>query len=237
MFEMQTFYSYLRKEVETVLYSLSVDDNSTTGMLVSPSKVIHEERRGRVLFALQMIRDERDDAMCDATVDEVVEKILDNAIESYSSSPRDVHEAIRGPDVTEMFINRALIGVKYNTLHDAVVRLRRVDPGTDAMPQCIFTMQVTVEPGSADLFTGYRGFEVQFKSRWIQTKVLRELESLQHVDDATTKEMKALIGSSSFAGFLYDGFVADVPAFGKVPSSNLVTMEAGEDETTFSVHH
>ena len=48
------------------------------------------------------------------------------------------------------------------------------------------------------------------------------------------KEMKALSITSSYAGFLYEGFAARVLAAGRAPSSGLVLMKA-RDETTFFV--
>jgi hypothetical protein len=91
--------------VETVLRSLSVDD-------------IIEERRNLILSALEMIREggdsmddaTGDDAMDDTTVevDEVLDKILDNAIEAYGSSARDVYRAIISPDLAKNRIDAAL---------------------------------------------------------------------------------------------------------------------------------
>ena len=104
---MQPFYGNLRQDVETVLCSPSVDSSST--IAVSPVKSIRIGWRSLILFTVEMIRDAdgtmddetEDDATDDAAgddatnnvaveVDNVVDKLLDNAIEAYGSSPRDV---------------------------------------------------------------------------------------------------------------------------------------------------
>jgi hypothetical protein len=126
--------------------------------------------------------------------------------------------------------------MKYDTLYDAVGCLLRVDSDTQDIPYCIFSMRVTAGPRGADHSRAYRDFGVQFRSRCIQTRVLRRLELLQELKPAATiKEMKALKGRSNFAHFLYDEFAAEVPAAGKAPSSGLFLMEAGDEETTFPV--
>jgi hypothetical protein len=97
-----------------VLYSPSVDDSSTIA-----KEILQYEWRGLILSARKMVRD-GDDSMADATVDdamdeatgddamddatgddatdhamievdEVLDKLLDNAIEAYGLSARDVY--------------------------------------------------------------------------------------------------------------------------------------------------
>jgi hypothetical protein len=144
--------------VETVLCALSVDDSST--IAVSPEKIIREEWRNLILSALEMIV-HGDDSMNDATgddatddatgddatdnatveVDEVLDKILDNAIEAYGSSARDVYGAIFFKAVAENLISVALSGQKYDDLRDTTVRLERAD-ASNTFSHSIFTMQV-----------------------------------------------------------------------------------------------
>jgi hypothetical protein len=233
--------------VDTVLCSLSVDDSST--IAVSPKKLIHDDWRNLIISALEMIGDgddsmadtTGDDAMADATgndamdnatveVDEVLDKILDNAIEAYGSSARDVYGAIFYPAGAESYITYALSGQTYDSLCDTVRHIRQVDAGSTCSHH-IFSMQVTEPPRHAHLDT-YCGFEVQFTSHWIKTMVLRQLEFLQDLDTAMIKERKALI--PCFAGLFYEGFAAKELAAGE-SSSGLVLMKAEKGETTFFV--
>jgi hypothetical protein len=195
---MQSFYDQLRKDVKTVLCSLSVDDSST---------IAREDWRSLILSALEMIHSDDsmdsatgDDAMDDGTgddatdkvVDEVLDKILDNAIEAYGLSARDVYEAISSPDLSENRINEALSGQTYETLRDTVLRIQQINAGSH-FSHTIFSMWVTELPGPKTSV----GFEVQFKSDWIKTKVLKHLEFLQYLDTAAMiKEMKAVPASS-----------------------------------------
>jgi hypothetical protein len=193
---MQLFYDDLRMDVETVLCSPPVDDSPT--MAVSPTKMIREDWHDQILSALQMIRDERDDAVNDATVevDEVLDKILDNAIEAYGSAARDVYAAIFAPSLAEKEITDAMTGMNYEALRDAFLRLQQVDSGIDdrTIWYRIFSMKVMVDPGRAHLTVGSPSFKVQFRSRWVQTRVSSHLNFLEDLDTATIiKEMNALV--------------------------------------------
>jgi hypothetical protein len=157
-FPSQQFYDGFRKDVETVLNSPSADCST---LPVDPSN--HDQ----ILSALERIRDERDDATYGASVDEVLDKILDNTIEAYGSSARDVYSAIISPANAEGDLDTAIAGMNYNTLREAVQCLLRVEADTDETSHRIFSMRSTSAP---------RGFEAQFKSQWIQSKVLTHLE-------------------------------------------------------------
>jgi hypothetical protein len=172
-----------------------------------------------------------DDATNDATVevDEVLDKVLDNAIEAYGSSARDVYRAIISPDLAKNRIAVALLFQEYDVLRKTVMHLQRMDT-SNTFSHRIFSMQVTEPLGPKTSL----GFEVQFKSHWIKTMVLRHLEFLEHLSTAAMiKDMKALKGSS-FAGFLYEGFATKELAAGGSPS-RLVLMETEKGKTTFFV--
>ena len=78
------------------------------------------------------------------------------------------------------------------------------------------------------------GFEVQFKSHWIKTMVLRHLEFLNHLDTAVMiQEMRAVTHSSALAGFLYEGYAAQELAAGV--SSDLVSMKPKDGTATFFI--
>jgi hypothetical protein len=111
-FKIQLFYDGFRKSVERLISPRPFDDSSTMPV---------PEKSNQILSALQMIRDERDDPMYDATVDEVLDMILNIAIEAYGSSARDVYLAIDNPTIAESSINNALEGMKYDGFHSAVV--------------------------------------------------------------------------------------------------------------------
>ena len=240
---MQPFYDNLRQDVETVLCSPSVDSSST--IAVSPVKLIREKWRSLILSAVEMIRDgdgtmddaTEDDATDDATgdeatnnvaveIDDVLDKLLDNAIEAYGSSPRDVYEAISCPALAKDDLIRALSGQTYYNLRDTVLRLGGLEAGNQSS-DTLFQIQ-------APLPETFTGFEVQFKSHWIKTLVLGQLGSLDHLDIAVMiREMKVVTHSSTLAGFLYEGFVAKVLAAGV--SSDLVLMKAKDGAATFFV--
>jgi hypothetical protein len=166
-------------------------------------------------------------------VDDVLDKLLDNAIEAYGSSPRDIYGAIFSPALVKNSITLALWGQTYNDLRDTVVRLARVEAG-NAFSDSIFSMQVTERPENAHLRRSL-GFEVQFKSLWIKAMVLKHLEFPQHLDTAVMiKDMKAVTDSASFAGFLYERFAAKELAAG-LSSRDLVSMKAKVRTTTFFV--
>jgi hypothetical protein len=70
---------------------------------------------------------------------------------------------------------------------------------TGDLPYCIFSMRVTAYPGRAHLTTREE-YKVEFRSRWVQTKVVRHLESLQTVGTAAgIKELKDRADSASLA--------------------------------------
>ena len=240
---MQPFYGNLRQDVETVLCSPSVDSSST--IAVSPVKSIRIGWRSLILFTVEMIRDAdgtmddetEDDATDDAAgddatnnvtveMDDVLDKLLDNAIEAYGLSPRDVYEAISLPALAKNDLIRALLGQTYYNLRDTVLRLERLEAGNE-FSHTIFQIQ-------APLPETFTGFEVQFKSHWIKTLVLGHLESLYHLDTAVMiQEMKAVTHSSALAGFLYEGFAAQELAAGV--SSDLVSMKPKDGTATFFI--
>jgi hypothetical protein len=166
-------------------------------------------------------------------VDDVVDKILDNTIEAYGSSPRDVYTSIQAPVLAQVRITTAMTSETYIGLRDAVLRLERSEAG-NTFSHSIFSMHITEPLKSAHLRTSI-GFEVQFKSHWIKAMVLKHLEFLQHLDTAVMiKEMKAVTHSASLAGFLYEGFAAKELAVG-LPPRDLVSMKANVRTTTFFV--
>jgi hypothetical protein len=200
---------------------------------VSPETLRRQGWSGLILSALQIIDAMRDATDNDATVDvdEVLDKILDNVIEAYGSSARDVYTAIFSPAFFENRITRALAGLKYDTLRDTVVRLIRVE-ASDTASHAIFSMRGADDRPAHDRRD--LGFKVEFKSHTIRSMVLKHLEFLHHLDAAIMiKEMKDLPPSSSFAGVLYEGYAATELASGK-PSSGLVSM-VEKGKTTFFV--
>jgi hypothetical protein len=177
-----------------------------------------------------------DDATDNAPVgvDEVVDKLLDNVIGAYGSSPRDVYQAINLPILAKSCITCALTGLDYDSLRKAVMKIDRVEPH-DTVPHTIFSMDATEPVGNANDHRRSVGFRVQFKSRWIRTMVLRRLEFLQHLETAVMiKEMTTVI-DPSFAGFLYEGFAVNELASGASPGLVLKKMKAEEGTTSFFV--
>jgi hypothetical protein len=166
-------------------------------------------------------------------VDDVVDKILDNTIEAYGSSPRDVYTSIQAPVLAQVRITTAMTSETYIGLRDAVLRLERSEAG-NTFSHSIFSTHITEPLKSTHLRTSI-GFEVQFKSHWIKAMVLKHLEFLQHLDTAVMiKEMKAVRHSASLAGFLYEGFAAKELAVG-LPPRDLVSIKANVRTTTFFV--
>jgi hypothetical protein len=173
---MQTVYNDLRQDVETVIRSRSVDGGST--IAVSPENLIREDWHNLIYSALEMIEGDSymddatgddvmddaktgDDAMDDATgndamdnatveVDEVLGKIVDNTIQAYGSSARDVYAAIVTLRLADKRITRALKDQNYNTLRDAVMRVHQVEAGT-IFSHTIFSVKVMDSPGTRTL--------------------------------------------------------------------------------------
>ena len=147
--EIQSFYDDLRQDVATVLYATSDD-----------KKIIHEEWRNVIDSALEVIIDSmvyatedhatEGNAMNDVsvTIDKVLDKLLDNITEAYGSSARDVYEAIHGPGVARESIDRPLRGLTYDSLHEAVTKVRAAGP-KDTVPHTIFSMYPTETIGNA----------------------------------------------------------------------------------------
>jgi hypothetical protein len=135
---MQKDYDTLRKLVETALCDLSVDDGS-----INYESVEDGPMRNQTLSALQIIRDEheQDDLKYNPTVDEVLDRILDNAIEAFGTSARDVYSAIHNPGEAEMLIDNALRHLKYDDLQSAVVNMHKGEVLGD-LTQRIFSMRV-----------------------------------------------------------------------------------------------
>jgi hypothetical protein len=164
-------------------------DESSTILADGSSTIPVSHWHGQIFSALQMIRDERDDSKYGATVDEVLDRILNNAIEAYGSSARDVYMAILDPTGEEIRIDLALKGMKYNDLHNAFMRMQIV-AGVEDISHRIFSMHVKAEPARAHL-TSTPAFEVHFRSRWVQAKALDLLDFLHDVDIAARiRELK-----------------------------------------------
>ncbi|KAN0102505.1 hypothetical protein V8E52_011877, partial [Russula decolorans] len=213
--KIQWFYDDLRQHVETVLFSPSpsVDDSSTKA--VSPKEMIREDWRNLILSVLEMIGD-GDDSMDDATgdgtmagltgdnamdnarvlgVDGVLDKLLDNAIEAYGLSAQDIYGAIFSPALSEISIT-ALSRLKYDAFQETVMGLGLVD-ADNTFSHTIFSMKVKEPIGRAHLRSSL-GFEVQFKSHWIQTMVLRHPEFLQHLDLPLKSKLPGRVGLPYF---------------------------------------
>jgi hypothetical protein len=157
---------------------------------------------------------------------------LDNAIEAFGTSARDVYSAIRNPKKADRRIDNALKDLKYDDLHSAFVNMHKVEAPMGDVPYLIFSMRVN-EDRLARLHRE-ASFEVHFRSRWIQTRTLKHLEFLQHINTAAKiRELKGWAESSGYAGFLYEGFAAKELARGN--AQPLVLMAASDDKTTFSV--
>jgi hypothetical protein len=202
--------------------SRSIDDSSTT-----TKKLIREDWDNVILSALEMIR-HGDDTTDNTTVevDKVVDKILDNAIEAYGSSARDVYKAIFSPALAKWDLIAAVSGREYRALRNTVRGLERAD-AEHPFSHTIFSMDVCPEKPL--------GIEVQFKSRWIKLMVLKQLNFLHHLDNAAMiEEMRIMSTSSSFAGFLYEGFAANELA-ARESSPDLALMKAEEGKTTLFV--
>ena len=167
--------------------------------------------RNHIVSALKMIKD-GDDATDNAPeVDEVVDKVLDDVIGAYGSSPEDVYQAINLPSLAEERITNALRPLNYDSVRNAVINIGLVEPDEKNDPHTIFSIDPTRPVGIDDNSTKavlFRlPFRVEFKSRWIRTMVLQKLEFLQHLEPADMiKEMAAVTGSSYFAGFLNEEF-------------------------------
>ena len=92
-----------------------------------------------------------DDATDNATVDvdEVLDKLLDNVIEAYGSSARDVYTAIFSPGVAENEIARVLSGQQYDALRETVARIQQV-AASNNVSYTTFSMKVVRLPGDPD---------------------------------------------------------------------------------------
>jgi hypothetical protein len=216
---MQDNYDDLRREVETALCASPVDNGSTMP-------------EDQTLSALQMVRDEQDDIYYNPTLDEVLDRILDNTIEAFGSSARDVYSAIRDPKKAEKRVDNALKDLKYDDLRRAVMNMYKVEAAIGELPYCIFSMRVNearlARPGLV------ASFEVQFKSRWIQTRTLKRLDFLRHIDTAAEiRDLRLWAERSGLSGFLHEGSAAKVLAAGN--ALPLVLMTASDGKTTFSV--
>jgi len=178
-----------------------------------------------------------DGAMNNATVtvDEVLDKVLDNAIGMYGFSAQDVYAAISLSVITRKGIDNVLSGLTYHTLRDAVAKVGR-DSAPDAVSHTIFSMEPTNPIGNAhDPIPGV-SFTVDFKSRWIRTLVLGELDFLQDLGTAyMIKEMAAMSSTVSFAGLIYEPFAAKKLASGALQDLDLTKMVAHKGTTTFRV--
>ena len=242
--KLQSFYDDLRQDVRTVLSAPSLDD--------SPSISLKRNQwRNHIVSALKMIKD-GDDATDNAPeVDEVVDKVLDDVIGAYGSSPEDVYQAINLPSLAEERITNALRPLNYDSVRNAVINIGLVEPDEKNDPHTIFSMDATEPVRNTDDSMTSVGFRVQFKSRWIRTMVLQKLEFLQHLEPADMiREMAAVTGSyfagflneefsslhtSSFAGFLYEGFAVNELTTGASPGLVMKEMKAEEGTTTFFV--
>jgi hypothetical protein len=164
--------------VEAVLSSPSVDDcstmpvgdSSTLPVGDSSTLTVDPSYHDQILSALERIRDERNDATYGATVDEVLDKILDNTIEARGSSARDVYSAIISPARAEKRIDNAIEVMNHNTLREAVQRLRRVEADANEKSHCIFSMLVTSAAPRG--FEDLNGFNTRFSTTSGSYKIL-----------------------------------------------------------------
>ena len=245
--------------MEKVLSSPSVDDSSTISLK-------HEMWRNHIFSALETIKcsrvdlteddktegnaTENDAAMNDVTgddatdnakvtADEVLDKILDDVVDAYGSSARDVYRAIYDPSVARELIDKALTGLTYDSLRKAVTAVLKVTGATEsehAVPHTIFSMYPTETIGNAYNPEAGRRFAVEFKSLWIRTLVLRHLDYLQHLETALIiKELGDATISATFAGFVYELFAKRELASGASQGLVLKKMVAKGGTTTFFV--
>ena len=160
-------------------------------------------------------------------VDEVLDKILVNTIEAYGFSARDVYVAIFSPVVAKEGLIDAVSVQDYHSLRNIVRGLERTD-AEHPFSHTIFSMDVN--KGAP------RGFEVRFKSHWVKSLVLRQLNFLQRLDNAAMiEEMNDMSSSSSFAGFLYKGFATKELAARESSCPDIALMKTEEGKTTFFV--
>ena len=198
--EIQSFYNDLRKVVETVLCSPSVDNSSTIFLK-------HQEWCNLIVSALEAIKDSNietteddtveedrirsdgtrshvtgDEAMDNATVtvDEVLDKLLDNATGAYGFSAQDVYGAISLPGLTQECIDEALRGLTYRSLREAVTKAGAAEP-KDTVLHTIFAMDPTESIRNVHNPNPGVGFAVKFKSLRIRTMVLEKLYLPQHL--------------------------------------------------------
>ena len=120
----------------------------------------------------------------------------------------------------------------YGTLREVITRVERAESG-DSFSHTIFSMRETESPGRAHLRITC-GFEVEFISHPIKSKVLRQLEVLHHLNTTVMIEIKRLQPSSSYAGFLYEAFAARELASRK-SFPGLVSMRAEIGKTTVPI--
>jgi hypothetical protein len=79
-------------------------------------------------------------------------------------------------------------------------------------------------------------FTVDFKSLWIRTLVLGQLDFLQNLDTAfMISEMAAMSFSAALAGFVYEPFAAKKLASCALGNLDLTKMVANEGTTTYRV--
>jgi hypothetical protein len=260
--EIQSFYNDLRRDVESVLCSPSVGDRSTISLK-------RQEWCNLIVSALEAIKDSKieeseheamehednameedgtrshvtgDDAMNNATVtvDEVLDKLLDNAIGTYGFSARDVYLAISVPRQARWRVDEALKGLTYNSLRETVEKVG-LSSAEENVQHAIFSMDPTETIGTAhgdtpEDVTPRDRFTVDFKSPWIRTLVLRQLDFLQNLDTAfMISEMAAMSFCAAFAGFVYEPFAAKMLASGALGNRDLTKMVANEGTTTYRV--
>ena len=180
-----------------------------------------------------------DEAMSDARrddvtigVDEVLDKLVDNVIAAYGSSARDVYLAIRTPGITKQRITDALATLDYEFLRRAITNIGRVNP-EGLVPHIILLMDPTRPVGNAHIHAT-TPFMVRFKSGWIKSMILEQLSSLQHIKIAVMiQDMASVSHSTSFAGFLYEGFAVNELAAGTSPGLVLKKMKTNRTTTFF----
>jgi hypothetical protein len=175
-----------------------------------------------------------DGAMNNATVtvDEVLDKLLDNAIGTYGFSARDVYIAILQPSYARNRIDEALAGLTYHSLREIVAKVG-LDPDRATVPHRIFSVDSRRGIGNAHFDGPY--YTADFKSRWIRTLVLGQLNFLQDLDATyMITEMAAMSFSAAFAGFIYESFATRKLASDVLKDLGLTNMVAVEG-TTFRV--
>ncbi|KZT01990.1 uncharacterized protein LAESUDRAFT_752398 [Laetiporus sulphureus 93-53] len=226
----QRFYQDLWKKIE---YQVKFHGSLTTDTERS------RDLNHRICSASQDIETERmnasngeemnNDDIKRRTVENVIERFLDDSMGAFEFSAQDVYKGIMDPADLRRSISKQLNELNFDTLVETISKMQP-DGTTITDTSISHTLFVIEAKHAGDSVDKWEDSQVEFKSCWIKTQILERLDFLQNVDlMKILNHFKGVSFAASFNGWVYERYAINILSSGKDQSSSLIPMACKEN--------